>query len=69
MDQEHICVILNSLLLLRPHSPACLMFNSAWVAFKWPPPSLVKQTADCDSPYDWLMSLATDLTALCDMWR
>ena len=38
----------------------------------WPlngPPSLDKQTADSDSPHDWLMSLATDLTALCDMWR
>ena len=37
----------------------------------WPlngPSSLVKQTADCDSPHNWLMSLAADLTALCNMW-
>ena len=30
---------------------------------------LDKQTAGCNSPHDWLMSLAMDLTALCDMWR
>ena len=30
---------------------------------------LGKQTADCNSPHDWLISLAMDLTALCDMWR
>ena len=28
-----------------------------------------KQTADHNSPHDWLMSLAMDLAALCDMWR
>ena len=28
-----------------------------------------KQTAGCNSSHDWLMSLAMDLTALCDMWR
>ena len=28
-----------------------------------------KQTAGCNSPHNWLMSLAMDLTALCDMWR
>ena len=31
--------------------------------------SLEKQTADCDSPHNWLVSLAMDLAALCDMWR
>ena len=30
---------------------------------------LGKQTAGCNSPHNWLMSLAMDLTALCDMWR
>ena len=30
---------------------------------------LDKQTAGCNSPHDWPMSLAMDLTALCDMWR
>ena len=33
------------------------------------PSSLGKQTAGCESPHDWLMSLAMDLAALCDMWR
>ena len=27
-----------------------------------------KQTAGCNSSHDWLMSLAMDLAALCDMW-
>ena len=30
---------------------------------------LGKQTAGCNSPHNWLMSLAMDLAALCDMWR
>ena len=30
---------------------------------------LDKQTVGCNSPHDRLMSLAMDLTALCDMWR
>ena len=28
-----------------------------------------KQTASCDPPHDWLISLAMDLAALCDKWR
>ena len=31
--------------------------------------SLDKQTAGCNSPHDWLVCLAMDLAALCDMWR
>ena len=31
--------------------------------------SLDKETAGCNSPHDWLMSLTMDLAALCDMWR
>ena len=27
-----------------------------------------KQTAGCNSPHDWLMSLAMDLGALCDVY-
>ena len=33
------------------------------------PSSLDKQTANCDSPSDWLMSLSMNLVALYDMWR
>ena len=33
------------------------------------PYPLGKQTAGCNSRHNWLMSLAMDLTALCDMWR
>ena len=31
-------------------------------------PPLDKQTAGCDSPHDWLMSLAMDLAALSDTY-
>ena len=31
--------------------------------------SLDKHTGGCNSPHKWLMSLAMDLAALCDMWR
>ena len=31
--------------------------------------SLGKQTAGCNSPHDWLMSMVKDLTALCNVWR
>ena len=30
---------------------------------------LGKQTASCNSPHGWLMSLAMDLAALCDTWK
>ena len=30
---------------------------------------LDKQTATCNSPHNLLMSLAMDVTALCDMWK
>ena len=30
---------------------------------------LDKQAASCNSPHDWLVCLAMDLAALCDMWR
>ena len=33
------------------------------------PCDLDKKTASYNSPHDWLMSLAMDLAALCDMWR
>ena len=33
------------------------------------PAPLDKQTACCNSSHNWLMSLAMDLAALCDMWR
>ena len=31
--------------------------------------SLDKETVGCNSPYNWLMNLAVDLAALCDVWR
>ena len=64
-----------SLLLLKVEQSAFIQAffmasTSARVAFKWPHlPLAGKQTAGCESPHDWLMSLAMDLAALCDMWR
>ena len=37
--------------------------------FQKAPSPLDKQTASCNSPHDWLMSLTMDLAALCDMLR
>ena len=48
-------------------SEACQTYMSVWVTFKWLYP-LDKQTDDCISPHDTLMSLAMDLAALCDMY-
>ena len=31
--------------------------------------SLDKQIASCNSPHDWLVSLAMDLAVLCDIYR
>ena len=60
------------LLLLKAEksafSQACLASTSTRVAFKWPHLPLA-QTAGRESPHNWLMSLAMDLAALCDMWR
>ena len=50
-------------------SEACQTSMSIWVAFKWTPSRLDNQTASSSSPHDWLMSLAMDLAALCDMSR
>ena len=33
------------------------------------PYPLDKQTATCNSPHNWLMSLAMDLAGLCDMQK
>ena len=30
---------------------------------------LDKQRVGCNSPHNWLVCLAMDLAALCDMWR
>ena len=51
------------MLLLWLVSEASQRSMSAQVAFKWLF-TLDKQTAGCNSPHDWLMSLAMDLAAL-----
>ena len=39
------------------------------VGLQMAPSSLGKQMADCDLLHNWLMSMAMDLAALCDMCR
>ena len=43
--------------------------NKSFGGLQMAPSSFDKQRADCDSPHNWLMSLARDLVALCDFWR
>ena len=57
------CQKLNSLLLFRPLSPACLMLTGVQMAFKSP---LDKQATNCGSLHDWLMSLAMYVVAPMD---
>ena len=45
------------------------MFMGAWVIYKWLHlPFIYKQTVNCKSPLDWLVSLAMDFAALYDIW-
>ena len=47
---------------------ACQTFMSACMGvLQMAPSPLDKQAASCNSPRDWLMSLAMNLAALCDM--
>ena len=67
---RHWCWKFPGVLLLWLFSEACQTFTSVRVAFtKIAPSPLDKQTASCNLLHDWLMSLAMDLAALCDMWR
>ena len=70
MHQQYICLIL---LKIKQSAFTQASFSSIsdvhdcssglYIA----PSSLGKQTADCESSHDWLLSLAMDLAALCDM--
>ena len=61
---------LPGLLLLWLVSEACQTSTSVLTGrLQMAAYPLDKQTAGCNPPYDWLMSLAMDLTALYDMWR
>ena len=63
------------LILLKVEQSAFIQasFSSLFDVYKgglkMTPSSLGKQTANCESPHDWLVSLSMDLGALCDMWR
>ena len=80
MHQQHMCLkmlkvgqsALIHVSVIRTFSQASLMSMSARVALNAPTcifPWQEAKIADCESPHDWLMSLAMDLAALCDMWR
>ena len=72
MDQQHMCLI-----LLKVDQPAFTQTSFSSLSdvhecsggLQIAPSSLDKETAGCNSPRDWLMSLAMDLAALCDIWR
>ena len=72
MHQQDMCL----LLLKDEHTAFTQAFLSSLSgihecsgSLKMAPSSFGKQTAGCETPHDWLMSLAMDLAALCDMWR
>ena len=74
MDQQHMCLIMlkveQSALTQASRSFSSLSdSHKYWGCLQMAPSSLDRQTTDCDSPHDWLMSLAMDLVALCDIWR
>ena len=71
------CQKFTSLLLLRPHSWACLTFMGDWLlgcmVFKWFQlviawPSRHVATVNKELPQDWLVRLGIDVAVLCDMW-
>ena len=72
MDQQQTCLIL---LKVEQSAFTQASFSSLSGIHKcsgglyMAPSSLDKQTADCESLHNWMMSLTMDLAALCDMWR
>ena len=70
MDQQHMCLIL---LKVKQFAVTQASFSSlsdihkCSDGLKMAPSFVDKQIADCNSPHNWLMSLAKDLAALCDM--
>ena len=73
MDQLHMCLIMvkveQSALTQASRSFSLSDSHKYLGCLQMAPSSLDRQTTDCDSPHDWLMSLAMDLAALCDIWR
>ena len=57
---------LPRLLLLWLVSEVCQTSSRAWMFFKW---LHLPLTSRQPAVHDWLLSLDTDLAALCDMWR
>ena len=48
---------------------ACSESCHEFMGLHMTPSPLNKQKTSFNSPHDWLMILAIDLAALCDMWR
>ena len=61
----YVCNTLNSLLLLKPLSLACLTS----VGLQMAPSPFAKQSAGCNSPHNWLIGMAMYIAASCDKWR
>ena len=70
MHQQHMCSILLKVKQSAFTQGSFSSLSGISRVLGWPlndPSSLGKQPASCESPHDWLMSLAMDLAALCDM--
>ena len=50
-------------------SEACQIFASARAVFNWLHFSFKNRQPGCNSPHNWLISLAMNLAALCDIQR
>ena len=64
MDQKHICLILLKLeqsAFIQASLSSLFDIHKSFCDLRMAPSSLGKQTADCESPHDWLMSLPMDL--------
>ena len=72
MDQQHMCLIL---LKVDQSTFTQISFSSlsdiheCSGGLKMAPSSLDKERVSCNSPHDWLMSLAMNSAAYCNMWK
>ena len=71
MNQQHMCLILlkvEQTAFTQASLSSLSDIHECLGGLQMAPSSLDKQTVGCNSPHNWLMILAMDLAALCDMW-
>ena len=72
MRQQHMCLTLlkvEQFAFTQASFSSLSNVHECSGGFQMVPSSLDKQTVGCYSPHNWLISLAMDLAALCDMQR